>query len=59
MPPIEQEWFCVKEAASRMGLSAKTVRRLIKQGRLRASRFGRMVRIHRSAIDRTMEEAEE
>ena len=56
---VEQEWFSPKEAARRMGLSLRTVRRLIKAGRLRTSRIGRALRISESAIDRFMEEAEE
>jgi len=56
---IEQEWFSPKEAARRMGLSLATVRRLIKQRRLRPSRIGRVLRISESAIERFMEEAEE
>jgi excisionase family DNA binding protein len=40
------EWFMVKEVAARYKVHERSVRRWIKQGLLRAHKFGRAVRIH-------------
>ena len=41
----EQPLLAVKEVARRLGISAKTVRRIIDRGELPAHRIGRLVRI--------------
>lgn len=38
-------WFTVEQVAEKLQLSAKTIRRLIARGELRAVRFGRSVRL--------------
>jgi excisionase family DNA binding protein len=52
--PIEQEWFSPKEAASKLRVTAETVRRLIRSHSLRARKFGRVWRVR--ACDLELEE---
>jgi excisionase family DNA binding protein len=42
----------VREVADRLGVHPETVRRLIHDGRLDAIRVGRVLRVHRVAVDR-------
>ncbi len=42
----------VADAAARLNVSAKTIRRLIQRGELRAIRIGRAIRIHPEDIER-------
>lgn len=49
-PPLP-EWRSVVEAARHLGLSPKTVRKLIEADELRAYRFGRVVRINLDDIN--------
>ena len=42
----------VKEAASRLGLSEKTVYTLIAQGEIEGYKFGKAVRVEQDALDR-------
>jgi excisionase family DNA binding protein len=44
------EWFTVKEVAFRHKVHERSVRRWIKQGLLRAHKFGRAVRIHKEDL---------
>jgi excisionase family DNA binding protein len=41
----------VDEAAERMGISTRTVRRLVQQRRLRHLRFGRLIRLNIWDVD--------
>jgi excisionase family DNA binding protein len=41
----------VREVASELGVHPETVRRLIHDGRLDAVRVGRVLRVHRAAVD--------
>jgi excisionase family DNA binding protein len=41
----------VREVASELGVHPETIRRLIHDGRLDAVRVGRVLRVHRSAVD--------
>lgn len=52
---VAQQWFSPRQAAERMGVCVKTVRRLIRRGCLRATHIGRVLRIRDSAIEETME----
>lgn len=45
-------YLTVAETAEVLSLSAKTVRRMISRGELRAFRFGRLIRIAASDLDR-------
>lgn len=42
----------VREVADQLGVHPETVRRLIHDGRLDAVRVGRVLRVHRDAVDR-------
>jgi excisionase family DNA binding protein len=41
----------VREVAGRLGVHPETIRRLIHDGRLDAVRVGRVLRVHRAAVD--------
>lgn len=41
----------VREVAGELGVHPETIRRLIHDGRLDAVRVGRVLRVHRSALD--------
>jgi excisionase family DNA binding protein len=43
--------YSVREAAHRLGVHPETIRRLIREGRLDAIRVGRVLRVHREALD--------
>jgi excisionase family DNA binding protein len=49
--PITRQLFTVEETAAHLQLHAKTVRRLILQGRLPAKRIGKAYRITRAALN--------
>jgi excisionase family DNA binding protein len=42
----------VREVADQLGVHPETIRRLIHDGRLDAVRVGRVLRIHRDAVER-------
>jgi excisionase family DNA binding protein len=42
----------VREVADQLGVHPETIRRLIHDGRLDAVRVGRVLRVHRDAVDR-------
>ena len=42
----------VREVAAQLGVHPETIRRLIHDGRLDAVRIGRVLRVHREAVDR-------
>ncbi len=50
--PVRPECFSVEETATRLNISPKLVRSLIKKGDLRAIRLGRILRIPESEIQR-------
>ncbi len=41
----------VREVAAQLGVHPETIRRLIHDGRLDAVRVGRVLRVHREAVD--------
>ena len=47
----EAEWLRVREVQRLLGLSRGTTYKMIQNGTLRSRRFGRAIRIHRSAIE--------
>jgi excisionase family DNA binding protein len=48
---IAKQLFTVEEVAERLNLHVKTVRRIIREGRLPAKRIGKEYRITRSALE--------
>jgi excisionase family DNA binding protein len=50
--PEPDALYSVREVAGRLGVHPETIRRLIHDGRLDAVRVGRVLRVHRQALDR-------
>lgn len=44
-------WMSTAEAASRLGVTARTLYRLIDEGHLPAYKFGRVIRLQRAEVD--------
>lgn len=51
----EQEWLGTKDAASRLGVTLRSLYRFIDEGDLAAYKFGRVIRLKQSDVDRYME----
>lgn len=51
MTHADGDWLSTKEAASALGLTPRTLYRLIDEGQLPAYRFGRVIRLKQSEID--------
>ncbi|MDW3179942.1 MAG: helix-turn-helix domain-containing protein [Acidimicrobiia bacterium] len=51
MAHADGDWLSTKEAASALGLTPRTLYRLIDEGQLPAYRFGRVIRLKQSEID--------
>ena len=49
--PPEPVWMGTPEAARRLGVTIRTLRRLIDDGRLPAYRIGRVIRLQQSDLD--------
>lgn len=49
------EWLSTAEAASRLGITPRTLYRFIDQGELPGYRFGRVIRIKATDIDQFIE----
>jgi excisionase family DNA binding protein len=49
--PYDVPWLSIATTAQMVGISQKTVRRAIAEGRLPASRVGRLIRIRRDDVD--------
>jgi excisionase family DNA binding protein len=49
--PQRQSLYSVREVAGQLGVHPETIRRLIHEGRLDAVRVGRVLRVHRQAVD--------
>jgi excisionase family DNA binding protein len=45
------DWLSTKEAAAALGLTPRTLYRLIDEGQLPAYRFGRVIRLKQTEID--------
>jgi excisionase family DNA binding protein len=51
MADNEIEWMSTAEAARRLGLTTRTLYRLIDEGDLPAYKFGRVIRLQRDDVD--------
>lgn len=49
--PPAVEWLSTAEAASRLGITARTLYRFIDEGQLPAYRFGRVIRLRVAEVD--------
>ena len=49
--PRSDALFSVREVAGQLGVHPETIRRLIHGGRLDAVRVGRVLRVHKAAVD--------
>ena len=49
--PQPETLYSVREVAGQLGVHPETIRRLIHDGRLDAVRVGRVLRVHRQAVD--------
>jgi len=49
--PQPDTLYSVREVAGRLGVHPETIRRLIHDGRLDAVRVGRVLRVHKDAVD--------
>ncbi len=50
-------WLSTKEAAGRLGLTTRTLYRLIDAGQLPAYKFGRVIRLQEGEVDAFIEQA--
>lgn len=57
MAPEEIEWLNTKAAAHRLGITTRTLYRLIDDGQLPAYKFGRVIRLQRAEVDAFIESA--
>ena len=48
-------WLSTKEASSRLGVTLRSLYRFIDEGELHAYRFGRVIRLQESDLDRFIE----
>jgi excisionase family DNA binding protein len=48
----EIQWMSTAEAANRLGITARTLYRLIDAGELPAYKLGRVIRLQRAEVDR-------
>ena len=51
MAQADGDWLSTKEAAAALGLTPRTLYRLIDEGQLPAYRFGRVIRLKQTEID--------
>jgi excisionase family DNA binding protein len=49
--PHRELLYTVREVAGQLGVHPETIRRLIHDGRLDAVRVGRVLRVHKQAVD--------
>lgn len=49
-------WLSTREAARRLGITARTLYRLIDNGELPAYRFGRVIRLQAAEVDQYIEQ---
>lgn len=47
----EIEWLSTKEAARRLGITPRTLYRLIDEGQIPAYKFGRVIRLQQAEVD--------
>lgn len=53
----EIEWLGTKEAARRLGITTRTLYRLINEGQIPAYKFGRVIRLQSREVDAFIEAA--
>lgn len=51
------EWLSSKEAARRLGITPRTLYRLIDEGQLPAYKFGRVIRLQQAEVDEFITQA--
>ena len=51
MAAEEIDWLSTKEAARRLGITTRTLYRLIDEGQLPAYKFGRVIRLQTNEVD--------
>jgi excisionase family DNA binding protein len=51
MEPSEIQWLGTAEAARYLGITTRTLYRLIDEGQLPAYKFGRVIRLKRAEVD--------
>lgn len=51
MPENENRWLSTKSAAERLGVTVRTLYRLIDEGQLPAYKFGRVIRLKEQEVD--------
>jgi excisionase family DNA binding protein len=51
VPPDPIDWLSTREAARRLGITTRTLYRLIDSGQVPAYRFGRVIRLQAAEVD--------
>ena len=51
MPSSEIRWLSTNDAASRLGVSLRTLYKFIDEGQLPAYKFGRVIRLQQQEVD--------
>lgn len=49
--PAEIAWLSTKEAAGRLGITTRTLYRLIDEGQIPAYKFGRVIRLQENEVN--------
>ena len=57
MNSVTKEWLSSKEAASRIGITQRTLYRFIDEGQIPAYRIGRVIRLQRPAVESFIEQS--
>ncbi len=56
-PPQEAVWLSSGAAAKRLGITTRTLYRLIDEGQLEGFRFGRVIRLRLDGVDQFVEQS--
>ena len=57
MNSVTKEWLSSKEAASRIGITQRTLYRFIDEGQIPAYRIGRVIRLQRPDVESFIEQS--
>ena len=57
MPRQEIEWLSTREAARQLGITTRTLYRLIDSGQVPAYKFGRVIRLQEDEVDAFIDQA--
>ncbi len=57
MEPLEIQWLGTKEAARYLGITQRTLYKLINAGQLPAYKIGRVIRVRRDEVDAFLDAA--